>query len=165
MGYKNSYEFDSIVCDITNHPKFILLKQELHHGISRYDHSLRVAKMTYLFAKKFHFDYERATRAALLHDFYLNEETDCFSSKKTLVLHPFIALHNSKQSFDIDKKQENMIVSHMFPLSKKFPKYKESWMISFADKCVAIHEMTRYKVSLMMGIYLIFLFNMITLQK
>jgi len=165
MGLKETYEFDSIVNDITNHPKFSLLKQELHHGISRYEHSLRVAKMTYRFSKKFHLDYERATRAALLHDFYLNEETKDFSSHKTLVEHPEIALFNAKKCFDLDLKQENMIESHMFPLSRNIPRYKESWIVSLSDKIVATHEMYRYKASLMMGIYLIFLFNMITMQK
>lgn len=165
MAFSDSYEFDSIINDITNHPKFSLLKEELHHGISRYEHSLRVAHMTYRLSYKFHLDYERATRAALLHDFYLNSETEQYSSSKTLVQHPLIALKNAKEHFDLDMKQENMIESHMFPLSKKVPKHIESWVISFADKFVAVHEMARYKASLMMGIYIIFLFNMITIQK
>ncbi len=165
MSLKETYEFDSIICDITNNYKFLKLKHELHHGINRYDHSLRVAKMTYHISKKFHLDYERATRAALLHDFYLNQETKTMTSSKTLTTHPHIALENAKIYFDIDKKQENMIESHMFPLTKKVPKYKESWIVTLSDKAVAIHEMSRYKLSLMMGIYLIFIFNMITIQK
>lgn len=165
MSLKETYEFDSIVNDITNHDKFLKLKKELHHGISRYDHSLRVARATYHLSKKLHLDYERATRAALLHDFYLNHETDDISSSKTLMVHPNIALINSKEHFDLDKKQENIIESHMFPLSTKVPKYKESWIVTLSDKAVAIHEMSRYKLSLMMGIYVIFLFNVITIQK
>ena len=165
MGIKDTYEFDSIINDITNHDKFILLKKELHHGISRYEHSLRVAKVTYYLTKKFHLDYERATRAALLHDFYLDQETRGYSSKKTLKVHPEIALMNAKKYFDIDSKQANIIEVHMFPISSIFPKCKESWIVSFVDKMVATHEMYRYKATLTMGILVIFLFNVISIQK
>ncbi len=165
MSLKESYEFDSIINDITNHEKFLMLKQELHHGINRYEHSIRVAKMTYKISKKMNLDYERATRAALLHDFYLNEETKSMRPSKTLRVHPSLACFNAKENFDIDQKQENIIKSHMFPLSFSIPKYKESWIVTLSDKLVATHEMYRYKASLMMGIYIIFLFNMITIQK
>ncbi len=165
MSLTETYEFDSIVSDITNHEKFRKLKQELHHGISRYEHSLRVAKMTYKITKKMNLDYERATRAALLHDFYLNEETEEFNAPKTLKIHPEIALKNAQTYFDIDVKQANMIETHMFPISFALPKYTESWVVTAADKLVATHEMYHYKASLIMGIWLIFIFNMITIQK
>ena len=165
MGLIETYEFESIINDITNHPQFKELKDELHHGISRYEHSLRVAKMTYKISKKIHLDYERATRAALLHDFFLDEQTKEYSKGKTFKIHPVIALENAKHYFDLDKKQENIIASHMFPVCNTLPKYKESYIVTLSDKLVAAHEMYRYKASLMMGIYIIFLFNMISIQK
>jgi len=165
MSLIETCEFESIINDITNHEKFCELKQELHHGISRYEHSLRVAKMTYKVTKKFHLDYERVTRAALLHDFYTNEQTKEYNIGKTFAVHPNIALINAKKYFDLDKKQQNIIASHMFPVCNTLPKYKESYIVTCMDKMVAFHEMYRYKISLMMGIYLIFLFNMITIQK
>ena len=70
MSLEKTCEFEKIVKDIVNHEEFIALKHELHHGISRFEHSMRVAKMTYQITKKAHLDYERATRAALLHDFF-----------------------------------------------------------------------------------------------
>ncbi len=165
MGLKETYEFESIINDITNHPKFLKLRQELHHGISRYEHSLRVAKMTYKISKKMNLDYERATRAALLHDFFLDEQTTEYNARKTFKIHPLIALENAKKCFDLDQKQENIIASHMFPVCNTLPKYKESYIVTLSDKLVATHEMYRYKAALMMGVYLIFLFNMISIQK
>ena len=165
MSLKKAYEFDQIVNDIANHEQFLQLKHELHHGISRYEHSLRVAKVTYSVTKKMHLDYERATRAALLHDFYTDKDTEGYTTKETFKLHPKIAVMNAKKYFDIDTKQENMIESHMFPASLTVPKYTESWIITGADKVIASHEMYRYKAQMVLGIWLIFLFNVIAIQK
>lgn len=165
MKKTKTNEFESIVSDIWNHPKFIELKKEFHHGISRYDHSVRVAKMTYYVTKKLNLDYEKATRAALLHDFFLNEDTINYNKPKTLQIHPEIALFNAKKYFDIDTKQSNIIASHMYPIFLERPKYAESWVVTCSDKAVAVHEMARFKLSATMGIWLIFLFNMITIQK
>ena len=53
----------------------------------------------------------------------------------------------------------------MFPLSKVLPKYKESICLTIVDKAVAIYEQQRYKVGMKLGVYLLFVLNMITLQK
>ena len=141
---KETYEFDAIINDITNHARFQELKMELHHGISRYEHSLRVAKMTYYMTKFLQLDYERATRAALLHDFFFNEDMEKYTTSEVFRYHQYEALKNAQECFDIDSKQANMIETHMFPVC---------------------HEMYRYKAALTMGIWIIFLFNIITIQK
>ncbi len=158
-------EFDSIINDIKNHVEFLKLKEELHHGISRYEHSMRVAKTTYIITKKLHLDYERATRAALLHDFFFDEQLKEYNAKETLKMHPDYALQNAKKYFEVDEKQSNMIRAHMYPVYLEKPKYKESWALTVADKMVATHEMYRYKAALTVGIWTIFLFNMITIQR
>ena len=53
----------------------------------------------------------------------------------------------------------------MFPISKEIPKYKESYLVSTMDKCVAAYEMYKFKFSLIFTIWALFIFNMITLQK
>ena len=58
-----------------------------------------------------------------------------------------------------------MIESHMFPLCKVFPKYKESFCLTAVDKVVALYEQNRYKMGMKLGVYLLFIFNMLTLQK
>ena len=71
MSLSKKMEFEIIVEDILNNDKFKSLSRELHHGISRYEHSLRVAKYSYNVATILHMkNYKEITRAALLHDFY-----------------------------------------------------------------------------------------------
>ena len=67
-------DFASIAEEIINSDKYQSLKDENHHGLSRYDHSLRVARNTYRLSKKMKLDYVSATRGALLHDYFTNEE-------------------------------------------------------------------------------------------
>ncbi len=165
MSLTKTSEFNEIINDIINKQEFEALKDELHHGVSRYHHCLRVAKGTYLLTKKFNLDYERATRAALLHDFFTNEDTKEYKAVTTLKIHPDVAVINAKKYFDIDKMQENVIASHMFPICKVKPKYKEAWITSCVDKAVAAYEMYRFKASLVMGVWLIFIFNLIFIQK
>lgn len=165
MGIKKEKEFQLIINDILNNNKFNDLQSELHHGISRYQHCLRVAKGTYVITKKLNMDYERATRAALLHDFYQDADTTKYTTKETFKIHPDIALVNAQKYFDLDYKQENIIASHMFPVCKTLPKCKEAWITSMVDKGVAIYEMYRFKASLVMGIWILFIFNIISIQR
>lgn len=165
MSFKKCQEFEDITKDILNNKQFQELNLELHHGISRYDHSLRVAKYTFQISKKMHWNYENATRAALLHDFFLDSQLDQYNIAETWCKHPQIALENAKKYFILNSRQENAIVSHMFPSCKVMPKYKESWLITCVDKGVSFYEMYRYKAALVLGIWTIFVFNMLTIQK
>lgn len=144
---KNDLSFDYISKDILKNRKFQKIAFESHHGITRMDHSLRVAKYVYKISKKLKLDYESATRAAILHDFFTNEE---FGENHGLiqgVVHPEIALQNAKGEFKLNAIEENAIETHMFPLNTKMPKYKESWVLTGVDKIVAIYEYFSYKFS------------------
>lgn len=165
MTKSQNQEFDLLIKDIINNPNFRELDNEMHHGISRYRHSYRVAEGVYKLTKKLHFNYKEATRAALLHDFYFNYQLEENGEAKNLVEHPNMALLNASKYYELSELQKNMIASHMFPLSKVLPKYKESICITIVDKVVAIYEQQRYKVGMKLGVYLLFLFNMITLHK
>ena len=134
MSKKNKDEFLKIINDIENNNKFKELDNELHHGITRYGHSYRVAKATYKLSKTLKMNYIEATRAALLHDFYLDSDFSIEKSTKILSIHPNVALVNAKKYFEINDMQANIIKSHMFPLNGVRPKYKESWLVSLIDK-------------------------------
>ncbi len=154
-------EYNNIVADIIRNDKFISLKDENHHGITRLDHSLNVAKMAFKIAKKLKFkDIETVTRAALLHDFYVDEEME---GKFSLYSHPKVASINAKNYFNISKKEVNAIEAHMFPMSQALPKCKEAWIVTLSDKMVAIYEMFRYKAPLKAGTYLFLLVNFLTM--
>lgn len=93
-------EFYSIINDIITNDEFIKTKYIRHHGITRYNHSLRVAYHTFLVTKKLKLNYKEATRAALLHDFFL-EETKDMNQHQALRKHPEYALKNAKKYLNL----------------------------------------------------------------
>lgn len=139
-------EYYEIVNEILNHEEFIKRKNYMHHGkISVYDHSLKVSIMAYKISKKLKIgDYKKAAIGGLLHDFYYkpwqSDKTKKPLFKKHGFTHASEALENSKKYFPnyIDEKTSNIILRHMFPLNIIPPKYKESWVVTIADKIVSM---------------------------
>ena len=73
MSRENN-EFFSIIKPIINNCEFDKLKDIRHHGITRYDHCMRVAYYSYIVTKFFRLNYKDTTEAALLHDFFNQSE-------------------------------------------------------------------------------------------
>ena len=166
MSLSKKMEFEIIVEDILNNDKFKSLSRELHHGISRYEHSLRVAKYSYNVATILHMkNYKEITRAALLHDFYDDVDLGNDTPYERLYTHPHTAVVNAKKYFELNETQENIIESHMFPMSKTLPKSKEAVLVSLMDKSAATYEMAHFKLALKLSMLLIFLYNVITIEK
>lgn len=162
MTINKEVEFNNIISDILKNKEFIDLKYEIHHGISRLDHSLNVARLTYKMCKRLHVkNYEEITRAALLHDFFRTEDVP----EKCFLNHPLKAVECSKKNFEISDFQENIIAAHMFPVTKTIPKHVGSWIVSGADKAVAIYECTKYKVPLTIGAAFLFCMNLCFIQR
>ena len=135
-------EFNKIICEVSNNKEFQKLKKVKHHGINRYEHSVRVAYYTYKITKILHLDYKESTIAALLHDFFQEEVSD-----KNFVVrlrkHPGIAVKNATQYFKLNEKQIDIIKTHMFPITFTPPKYMEGWIVDFVDDASAIFEQGR----------------------
>ena len=142
----NMVKFDVIAKDIIEKDKFKSLKNEPHHGLSRYEHVIRVAKKTYFVSRILHMDYVSATRGALLHDYFNDDDYKNTKGLKKGSMHPVIALNNARREYCLNSKEENIIVSHMFPLGNVRPNCKESWVVTSVDKGVALYECTRYKL-------------------
>ena len=141
-------EFYEINKDILENEKFNELKKYKHHGITRYEHCLKVAYYTYKVARKKNKNYKEVTRAALLHDFF-TDEVENLSPFKRFVNHPKYAVENSKKYFNISKLQEDIIKSHMFPIGLTIPKYKESWLVDLIDDYSAVVErLSSFKLKL-----------------
>ncbi len=162
--YKNDYEYINIVDHILNNKSFNKIKDIEHHGITRYEHSLKVSYYAYKIAKILHLDYEKVARGGLLHDFYISplERTQTYRFKETFT-HPKKAVNNAKANFLISEMEEDIIKSHMFPIYLSLPKYLESWLVSMVDKVVATKEFSQkigFKVSYAANLYLLFLINM-----
>lgn len=166
MSTKQKEEFNSLVEDIIENKHFSKLSDQLHHGINRQAHSIRVAKWTYKICNFFNLhNKNEVTRAALLHDFYIDEDLVSETGHEKLGEHPTVALENSLKYFELDNVQKDIIKTHMFPCNFDIPKYKESWLVSGVDKAVSTYEMLRFKSSLYAGIYFLFLFELIKLPR
>lgn len=147
-------EYTNIVEDIFNHQEFQKLKTLDHHNSSVYEHSVSVSYLSYRIAKKLGLDYRASARAGLLHDFFLYDwREEGKRNKKKLFekhgfTHPKEALSNAKKHFNVNAKEEDIIVKHMFPLCIVPPKHLESWLVTMVDKYYAIAEYyERYKAA------------------
>jgi len=137
---KMNEEYLMIIEKIITNRKFQKLKNERHHTTTRYDHSVDVSYKTYKICKKLNLDYKSATRAALLHDFFFDEEFKSVSNQKKLFTHYKQAIKNANKLIQLNTKEENIIASHMFPVGGKKPKYLESVIVDVVDDAVSIQE-------------------------
>ncbi len=143
-------EFKSYVKGILEHSEFQKRKNYHHHeNRSVYTHSLMVSWKSYKIARFFHLNKKNVAIAGLLHDFYykdwqLNKEKKPFLKSHGFI-HPKEALENSKKYFPklMNKRIENSIVRHMFPLTLIPPRYYEGWIITMVDKWVSM-EIFKY---------------------
>ena len=155
QGYEDS-EFNWLIKPIIDNKEYQKTKNISHHGITRYDHSMRVAYYSYKVTKMFHLDYQDTTTAALLHDFFIDEVKD-----KNIVArlreHPDCAVKNATKYFNLNSKQVDIIKTHMFPVTFTPPKYLESWIVDIVDDVAAIYE-KGYTVSNELKTAMMFLF-------
>ena len=156
--------FENICYEIINSDKYKSLDFDYHHGLTRYKHIMHVAKGTYFISKILGFDYVSATRGALLHDYFNEFEYLDVRGMNKPKIHPFLALNNSLKEHDLNIKEKNIIISHMYPIGLIKPLYPESWIVSLVDKSVATYEYINYKFKDKLSLYLVFCLNFITLK-
>lgn len=138
-------EYYETVRDILEHEEFRKLKDYFHHNSSIYHHVHDVAYLSYRISKFLRLDYRSAARGALLHDFFLydwrnHDVPDLPREKFHGLEHPKIAVANAKKYFSLNDIEEDIIRKHMWPLTLVPPKYKESYIVSFADKYLSSKE-------------------------
>ena len=132
------YEFNNLIMPIVSNSEYQKTKNVSHHGMTRYDHMVRVAYYSYKITKFCHLNYKSTAKAAVLHDFFLDDYTD--KKTKMLVNHPNIALENSSKYFDLNDLEQDIIKTHMFPIGKTPPRYLESWVVNIVDDFACLFE-------------------------
>lgn len=132
-------EFCNLIEPIKSQNKYQKLKEIKHHGITRYEHSLRVAYYSYVITKALRLNYKETTEAALLHDFFINEVKDK-NALARLRQHPSYAVENASEIINLSEKQIDIIKTHMFPITFTPPKYLESWIVDIVDDVASIYE-------------------------
>lgn len=140
---KDIEEFNMIIYDLANHPtvqKMKLYRQ--HYDTNCFDHCYNVAFYSYLICKKLNLDYISVSRAGMLHDLFLYDWRKKQPEHKKFhgFRHPRIALNNASKLFDLNEKEKDIILKHMWPITIIPPKYIEGYIITLTDKYCALEE-------------------------
>lgn len=140
-------EFSRLVGDILGHEEFAKLRNFAHHDGDLLDHVGRVAYLSYAGAKLLSLDSAAAARGGLLHDFFLYDwrlrKREGLSRLLHGQDHPQIALKNARRYFDVSEREADIIAEHMFPKTRRLPRYPESYLVSVCDKAATIYEYGR----------------------
>ncbi len=136
-------EFHDIIREIIRNREFQKTKKIRHHHDSVFHHSIKVAYLSYILAKKLKLDHHSAARAGLLHDFFLYDwrapKKNRFFEKHGFT-HAKEAHRNARKHFKLNPKEEDAILKHMFPLTISPPRHAISWIVTIADKYISTAE-------------------------
>lgn len=137
-------EFISIIKPIVENEKVKRMDKYIQHGsTSCLEHCIAVAYVSFYIAKKLHIncDFNSLIRGALLHDYFLYDwHIKDDSHKWHGFNHAKKALDNAVRDFELTPIEQDIILKHMFPLNIKPPKYKESYIVTIADKICSSYE-------------------------
>lgn len=142
--HPNHESYLNCVNDLLSTQQVNSMKQWDHHFFTTtYDHSLFVSYFAFRLARRLKCDYEMTARMGLLHDLFLYDGHDrCAHPGNQCFDHPIAALKNARELVDLNEKEANIIVSHMWPLAKTMPRSKEALIVNISDKLCAILEIS-----------------------
>ena len=138
-----------------HHPKVQEMREFIQHGdVTTYQHCKNVVVVSCWINRRFHLGADETALAVggFLHDFYLYDwhKTSSFHGLRRLFemhgfSHPGSACVNAKRYFQITKKEQNIIQSHMWPLTfRHVPTCREAVIVCLADKyCAVVESMFR----------------------
>ena len=174
---KLNSEYKNITKNIIENDNFKALKNDIHHGSTRYDHCKRVSYLSYLIAKLFKGNVEEVAVSGLLHDFFHGKTND--NDEISYVNHPKKSVENAIKYFNINDNEINIIETHMyhyillkstFPFinkkekvnSKEYkPTSKDGYIVCLSDLLISIYETLKFKVSYKTSLYTLFIINLI----
>ena len=120
-----------------------------HNGTTTLRHVIRVAKTSFDLAERlgWEIDEKELARGAILHDYYQYEiKEEGLTPYRHGTRHPAIAAKKAEEDFGLTDKEENIIRSHMWPLTLRTPpRSKEAALVCMADKYIATKEMVFHK--------------------
>lgn len=140
---KSIEEFNNIINDLTQNETVLQMKNfRQHYNTSCFDHCKEVAFYSYLICKKLNLDYVSAARAGMLHDLFLYDWRKRERGRKGLhaYTHGKTAFKKASEILNLNDKEKDMIIKHMWPVTLAIPKYKETFILTFVDKYFAIAE-------------------------
>ena len=149
MEYNGAHYASMLVdlaSDILLSPEMQREQNFIQHGSTTcYAHSANVACMALYLGV----DRLSLARGALLHDFFLYDWHESDPSHRLHGFrHPFSALKNARKHFDLNPIECDAIRKHMFPLTLRPPRFRESWIVCLADKWCALEETLAVRLGL-----------------
>ena len=140
MTRRENKEFLSRIRGLMQNREVRKMHKYPQHGTT----SIRVAKLSFWMSRRLpiRFRTQSLIRGAMLHDFYLYdwhkpEEAQPFHGFR----HPNTALRNARKHFTLNAVEENVIASHMWPLTlRRVPRCREAVLVCLADKICSLHE-------------------------
>ncbi|MCI9063265.1 MAG: HD family phosphohydrolase [Clostridia bacterium] len=113
-----------------------------HFNVSCFDHCLFVSYNLYLICKKHRLDYISAARAGMVHDLFLYDWRKRQDGRKGLhaFTHAKTAYENAMKFLNLNEKEKDIIIKHMWPVTLALPRYKETFWMIYVDKYVAFIE-------------------------
>lgn len=140
---KEDNDFSDIIRPLIENETVLQMKNfRQHYETTCFDHCLTAAYYCYCICKKYHLDYKSATRAAMLHDLFLYDWRERQSDRKGLhaFTHGKTACENACKLFNLNDKEKDIIIKHMWPVTIAFPKSFEGFVLTFVDKYCAMSE-------------------------
>ena len=121
------------------------MKEFIQHGQeSTFNHVLHVSYISFILARRFRLplDEKSIARGGFLHDFYLYDWHVRDPRRKRFhgFHHAKTAHDNAVRYFKVNHVEADIIIKHMWPLTVKLPRYRESYFVNFIDKIVSLQE-------------------------
>jgi uncharacterized protein len=140
---KEFREFYKIILEMDNNPSIQEMKKyKQHYDCSCYEHCLSASYYCYRICKTLHLDAKSAARAAFVHDLFLYDWRVRQPGRKGLhaFTHPRTAYEKASNLFSFNKKEKDIILKHMWPVTPIPPRYLESFILTLVDKYCAVKE-------------------------
>lgn len=142
-------ELEEIYQFFFNHEKIQEMKKvPMHRGSNTFFHSFKVAKLSIKRALRHkHANLKTILIGAILHDYYLYDWREHHELKKKHGRrHPLIACDNAVRDFHISEEVQDIIKSHMWPLTPHlYPKTKEAKLVNRMDNHIATREALTFR--------------------
>ncbi|SHJ68808.1 HD domain-containing protein [Parasporobacterium paucivorans] len=134
--------YEKCICDLIHNEAVLSMEKYIQHSnISCLEHCIHVSYRSYRLCRRLGLDYVSAARGGLLHDFFLYDwHIDKPGNGLHGFSHPGTALRNATGKFSLNEMEKDIIERHMWPLTLRAPRYKETLVISLVDKYCSLVE-------------------------
>ena len=136
-------EFQNIIKELVENKTVQKMKNfRQHYETTCFDHCYTVSYYCYLICKKCNLDYISGARAGMLHDLFLYDWRKRQPDRKGLhaFTHGRTACKNASALFNLNEKEKDMIIKHMWPVTVQLPQSLEGLILTFVDKYCAMSE-------------------------